>query len=180
MQRLERLACCSVELQSAKCNLLTSSPLHSHAPPQAAAKQPPGAEKHLHFQFYRNPVEILTDASGAAAGVKVEITQLQTNSTGAAVAVGTGRYEEHEAQLVLKSIGYKSLALEGVAFDARAGVIPNAAGRVLKGGSTHPCWAVGLTWGVAPAQLPACQLQLSFDVNARPLQRSSAQHPKHS
>ncbi|KAI8470287.1 MAG: NADP adrenodoxin-like ferredoxin reductase [Monoraphidium minutum] len=98
----------------------------------AAAKQPPGADRHLHFQFYRNPVEVLADAAGAARGVRVERTRLEARPGGGVVAVGTGEHEEHEAQLVLKSIGYKSLPLEGVAFDARAGVIPNAAGRVLK------------------------------------------------
>jgi hypothetical protein len=36
-------------------------------------------------------------------------------------------------QLVLKSIGYKSLPLEGVPFDTKRGVVPNAAGRVLAG-----------------------------------------------
>jgi hypothetical protein len=37
-------------------------------------------------------------------------------------------------QLVLKSIGYKSLPLDGVPFDSKQGVVPNAAGRVLTGG----------------------------------------------
>lgn len=41
-------------------------------------------------------------------------------------------------QLVLKSIGYKSLPLEGVPFDSKQGIVPNAGGRVLTG------WLVGL------------------------------------
>lgn len=71
---------------------------------------------------------------GAACGVRVEKTRLETNKSGSVVAVGTGEYESYPVQLVLKSIGYKPLPVEGVAFDARGGVIPNAAGRVLKGG----------------------------------------------
>ncbi|GBF88624.1 NADPH:adrenodoxin mitochondrial-like [Raphidocelis subcapitata] len=102
----------------------------------AAAKQPAGAQQHLRFQFYRNPVEVMVDPSGAACGVRVERTRLEATPRGV-VAVGTGEYDAHPAQLVLKSIGYRSLPLEGVAFDARAGVVPNTAGRVLReyGGS---------------------------------------------
>jgi hypothetical protein len=31
---------------------------------QAAGKQYPGAQRHLHFQFYRQPLEVLADSSG--------------------------------------------------------------------------------------------------------------------
>ena len=65
--------------------------------------------------------------------LKVEKTRLQTGPDGTAVAVGTGEYEVYPVQLVLKSIGYKSLPLNGVAFDPGKGVIPNVAGRVLTG-----------------------------------------------
>lgn len=99
---------------------------------QAAGRQPPGTDRHLHFQFYRNPAEVLASSNGAVNGIRVEKTQLQTNSIGSVVAVGTGQFEEYPVQLVLKSIGYKSLPLEGTVFDARAGIIPNVAGRVLK------------------------------------------------
>lgn len=48
-------------------------------------------------------------------------------------AVGTGEVVTIPAGLVLKSIGYKSLAMPGVPFDTRSSTIPNAAGRVLQG-----------------------------------------------
>jgi hypothetical protein len=66
-------------------------------------------------------------------GLRVEKTRLQTGPDGAALAVGTGEYDVYPVQLVLKSIGYKSLPLEGVAFDPGKGIIPNVAGRVLTG-----------------------------------------------
>jgi hypothetical protein len=58
--------------------------------------------KNLHFQFYRNPVEILVDpVTGKAAGLKVERTELRHVGAGkqqegemAVVAVGTGRSYE--------------------------------------------------------------------------------------
>lgn len=56
-------------------------------------------------------------------------------------AVGTGEFEQYPVQLVLKSIGYKSLPLDEVPFDSRAGIVPNAAGRVLTGkGGQFPAY----------------------------------------
>ena len=45
-----------------------------------------------------------------------------------------GECETIPADLVLKSIGFKSVGIPGVAFDSRRGVIPNQAGQV--GGRT--------------------------------------------
>ncbi|MGH2924863.1 MAG: NADP oxidoreductase, partial [Solirubrobacterales bacterium] len=42
----------------------------------------------------------------------------------------TGERETIECGLVLRSIGYAGIGLEGVPFDPRRGVIPNRAGRV--------------------------------------------------
>lgn len=67
------------------------------------------------------------------SGIKVEKTVLQVTPDKGTVAVGTGEYETYPAQLVLKSIGYKSLPLEGVPFDGKSGVVPNVDGRVLQG-----------------------------------------------
>lgn len=65
--------------------------------------------------------------------IRVEKTQLVPDPVRGSIAVGTGEYEEYPVQLVLKSIGYKSLPLEGVPFDSKQGVVPNVAGRVLAG-----------------------------------------------
>lgn len=46
-------------------------------------------------------------------------------------AVGTGTFEELPAQLVLKSIGYRSLPVAGLPFDTRSGTVPNSVGQVL-------------------------------------------------
>eukprot|EP00798_Chlamydomonas_sp_ICE-L_P023901 gene23901-9468_t len=87
----------------------------------------------LHFQFNRNPVEVVTDSSTkAVVGVRVEKSMTQVDSSGKAVAVGTGEFETIPAQLVLVSIGYKSIPVEGLpSFDANRGVVPNVGGRVL-------------------------------------------------
>jgi adrenodoxin-NADP+ reductase len=65
--------------------------------------------------------------------IRVEKTQLVPDPVRGTAAVGTGEFDEYPVQLVLKSIGYKSLPLDGVPFDSKQGVVPNVAGRVLTG-----------------------------------------------
>ncbi|KAG2424026.1 hypothetical protein HXX76_014850 [Chlamydomonas incerta] len=105
------------------------------------AKQAAGgggeARRELYFDFYRNPVEVVRGGpDGAVTGLKVERTVVQPGGGGggggAPVAVGSGQFEVIPCQLVLKSIGYRGLPLEGVAFDSRRGVVPNVEGRVLQ------------------------------------------------
>ena len=53
--------------------------------------------------------------------------------------VGTGELERLPVQLVLRSIGYRSIPLPGVPFDERAGVVRNVEGRVVEAdGSIAP------------------------------------------
>ena len=52
---------------------------------------------------------------------------------------GTGEFETLPVQMVLRSVGYQSVPLEGVPFDERNFVVPNEAGRVLgPGGEPLP------------------------------------------
>lgn len=99
----------------------------------AAATPKPAADRQLNFQFYRNPAAILADENEQVRAIRVEKTQLVPDPQRGTVAVGTGEFEEYPVQLVLKSIGYKSLPLDGVPFDSKQGIVPNAAGRVLTG-----------------------------------------------
>ncbi len=50
-------------------------------------------------------------------------------------AKGTGATVEVECGLVFRSIGYHGIAMPGVPFDKRAGVIPSEAGRVISDGA---------------------------------------------
>lgn len=79
--------------------------------------------------FFRSPVEI--QGSDEVSGVKFEINKLVTSEDGSQKAIGTGEFEEIECNLILRSIGYKSIKVdEGIPFDNRMGVIPNIDGRV--------------------------------------------------
>ncbi|KAK1265425.1 hypothetical protein QJS04_geneDACA019408 [Acorus gramineus] len=55
----------------------------------------------------------------------------ENGTPGKQSAIGTGQFEDHQCGLVLKSIGYRSVPVEGLPFDDSRGVVPNINGRVL-------------------------------------------------
>ncbi|MET9375894.1 FAD-dependent oxidoreductase [Streptomyces sp. NPDC002992] len=87
------------------------------------------AARRIRLRFFLRPVELLGE-DGRVAAVRFE----RTEPDGAGGVRGTGRYEEIEAQLVLRAVGYKGIALSGLPFDEARGVVPNEAGRVLRDG----------------------------------------------
>ncbi|ADV68039.1 FAD-dependent oxidoreductase [Deinococcus maricopensis] len=91
-----------------------------------AAREREGKERRLHIRFLVSPTEILDDGQGNVAGLKIERNRLDESGN----AVGTGETEVLPVQMVLRSVGYKGVALPGVPFDERRGVIPNEGGRV--------------------------------------------------
>ncbi|XP_058206724.1 NADPH:adrenodoxin oxidoreductase, mitochondrial [Rhododendron vialii] len=90
------------------------------------------SQREIHFVFFRKPVGFLDsdDRTGHVAGVHFEKTILK-GGFGKQVAVGTGQFEDLDCRLVLKSIGYKSVPVDGLPFDASKGIVPNIGGRVL-------------------------------------------------
>lgn len=90
-------------------------------------------QKELHFVFFRKPIRFIPAENGSTVGaVQLEKTVLKGDEvTGKQVAAGTGEFEDLKCGLVLKSIGYKSLPVQGLPFDKNRGVVPNLRGRVL-------------------------------------------------
>jgi ferredoxin--NADP+ reductase len=80
------------------------------------------------LMFRRSPVEI--QGSGRVERLIVGVNELYRDADGRIRARDTGEREAIECGLVLRSIGYKGIPLEGLPFDERQGVIPNNAGRV--------------------------------------------------
>ncbi|KUN20118.1 NADP oxidoreductase [Streptomyces antibioticus] len=99
----------------------------------AQASQTASARR-IHLRFFLRPVELLAEA-GRVGAVRFERT-LPDGLGG--VITGTGQYEEIEAQLVLRSVGYRGVPLEGLPFDADHGTVPHLAGRVLREGVVAP------------------------------------------
>ncbi|WP_019585885.1 FAD-dependent oxidoreductase [Deinococcus apachensis] len=91
-----------------------------------AGRTPEGKDRRIHLRFLVSPVEILDDGEGNVGGLRIERNRLDENGN----AVGTGEYETLPVQMVLRSVGYKGVALPGVPFNERQGVIPNVEGRV--------------------------------------------------
>ena len=96
-------------------------------------ERPPGAKtRRAVFTFLKSPREIIGES-------RVEKVILERNSLSgeafAQSARGTGEMLELQAGLLFRSIGYHGVAMPGVPFDERRGVIPNDEGRVLDSGS---------------------------------------------
>uniref|UniRef100_A0A0E0ND19 NADPH:adrenodoxin oxidoreductase, mitochondrial n=1 Tax=Oryza rufipogon TaxID=4529 RepID=A0A0E0ND19_ORYRU len=103
-------------------------------------------QKELHFVFFRRPTRFLPSEDGVTVGaVQLEKTCLKDDGVaGRQVAVGTGEFEDLKCGLVLKSIGYKSLPVEGLPFDKYRGIVPNLKGRVLSSESENATVEPGL------------------------------------
>lgn len=98
-----------------------------------AAAPGPSAARRIHLRFFLRPVELLAEA-GRVGAVRFE----RTVPDGQGGVTGTGRYEDIPAQLVLRSVGYRGVPLEGLPFDPRTGTVPHLAGRVLREGAVAP------------------------------------------
>ncbi len=93
-----------------------------------AQRQPEGKRKRISLRFLRSPVEI--QGNGRVERLVVARNELYRDERGAIRARDTGERETIECGLVLRSIGYAGVAIEGVPFDELRAVIPNDRGRV--------------------------------------------------
>lgn len=98
-----------------------------------AAAGPVSPGRRIRLRFFLRPVEVLADG-GRVGGVRFE----RTAPDGHGGVTGTGRYEDVAAQLVLRSVGYRGVPLEGLPFDPVNGTVPHREGRVLRDGVTSP------------------------------------------
>ena len=94
---------------------------------QYAEMEPEDAKRRVVFRFATSPIEIRgTD--------RVESIVLGRNELvdegGRVVAKDTGEREELPVQLVVRAVGYRGVAVDGLPFDEKSGTIPHTAGRV--------------------------------------------------
>jgi ferredoxin--NADP+ reductase len=87
-----------------------------------AGREQKGERKRLHLHFGARPVAVLGD--GHVAALELERAY--------------GTEELLPCQLVLRSIGYRSLPLPGVPFDQESGTIPSQTSRVVRDGLAAP------------------------------------------
>ena len=85
-------------------------------------RAPQGRPRRLHLRFGLRPAAICGDAC----------------VTGMQFAHGTGQSVHVPANMVLRSVGYRGVPIPGLPFDDERGIVPNAAGRVLRDGAVVP------------------------------------------
>lgn len=98
---------------------------------EAAERSPGGKPRRLTLRFLVSPVELLGDASGRVAGMRIVHNELYRSDDGSLRPRATDRTEELPVEMVFRSVGYRGVPLPGVPFDERRGVVPNQDGRVL-------------------------------------------------
>ena len=101
-----------------------------------AAKPAEGKARRVVLRFLASPIEIKGEES--VEGIVVGRNELYRDERGAIRPRDTGDRETIECGLVLRSIGYKGIALDGLPYDEDRGVIPNERGRVIADGAQLP------------------------------------------
>jgi ferredoxin/flavodoxin---NADP+ reductase len=99
-----------------------------------SAREPAGKPRRIALRFLVSPLRILGEERVEA--VEVVRNEL-VEQDGALVARPTGETETIACGLVLRSVGYRGVALPGVPFDERRGTMPNVGGRVVGAERTY-------------------------------------------
>jgi len=94
-----------------------------------ASRPTSGKPKRLVLRFLVSPVRIVGEDKVEA--IEVVRNSLTSSDDGQIKAVPTDRHEVISCGLVLRSVGYRGVALPGLPFDERRCVIPNEQGRVV-------------------------------------------------
>ncbi len=87
-----------------------------------------GADRRIFLHFWTRPIRIL----GAERVEAVEVERTALNADG--FVEGTGLSQTLAAQLIIRSVGYRGVPLDGVPFDDATGRVPHAEGRVIRDG----------------------------------------------
>lgn len=102
-----------------------------------ASRPPGGKPRRLVLRFLASPVELQGDASGRVAGLVLARNRLVPDGKGGLKAEPTGETETLSVGMVLRSVGYHGIALPGLPFDPKRGVVPNQRGRVVDSATRH-------------------------------------------
>jgi ferredoxin--NADP+ reductase len=94
-----------------------------------AEREPQGKPRRIVFRFLVSPVEII--GKDRVEAIKIVHNVLVKKDDGSLSAKATDKEEIIPVGLVFRSVGYKGVALPGVPFHEKWGIIPNDNGRVL-------------------------------------------------
>ena len=97
-----------------------------------------GKPRRLVLRFLVSPVELRGDAAGRVTGLRLVRNELYATPAGTLQARPTDRFEELAVGLVFRSVGYRGVALPGVPFHEKWGVVLNEKGRVVDPETRQP------------------------------------------
>lgn len=103
-----------------------------------AQRPPKDASRRLYLRFLVSPLELVSDECGHVRSMRLVRNRLSKSELGTIVAEATDEFEDLDVGMVFRSVGYRGVALPGVPFNDRWGVILNAKGRVLDGDTEEP------------------------------------------
>jgi ferredoxin--NADP+ reductase len=103
-----------------------------------AQRQPTGKPRRLTIRFLVSPVELMGNAAGRVTAMRLVKNKLYATDAGTLRPQPTDEYEELPVGLVFRSVGYRGVALPGIPFDDRWGVVRNKQGRVLAPDTAQP------------------------------------------
>ena len=94
-------------------------------------REPTGKSRRLTLRFLASPVELYGDDEGRVTRMRLVKNELYEKNDGTLRPRSTDIHEEHDVGLVFRSVGYRGVALPGVPFYDKWGVILNERGRVI-------------------------------------------------
>jgi ferredoxin--NADP+ reductase len=94
--------------------------------------------RNITLRFLVSPVELCGNETGRVTSMRLVKNELYATEAGTLRPQATEQYEEIQAGLVFRSVGYRGLPLPGVPFNESWGVILNQKGRVLDPKSQKP------------------------------------------
>ncbi len=92
-----------------------------------------GKDRLLTIRFLVSPIALHDDGIGQVGGVRLVKNELYATSDGRLRPRATDSIEELPAEVVFRSVGYRGVALAGLPFNDRWGVVSSVQGRVMDG-----------------------------------------------
>lgn len=97
-----------------------------------AAREHGSAERRIFLHFWTRPVRVV--GTDRVEAIEIEGTAIDADGS----VRGTGVTTTLAAQLIVRSVGYRGVAMPGVPFDESTGRVPHAEGRVIRDGEFSP------------------------------------------
>ena len=88
-----------------------------------------GRERRVVLRFLRSPIEIL--GTDRVEGIRLAINAIVEDDEGNLKAVATGAVETIRCGMVVRAVGTRGRAIDGIPFDDRRGLVRNEGGRVI-------------------------------------------------